>query len=213
MLLASNPKLRLNVNVGGEKSAGVFSYIYIKQYQKVIKIIMKKILIPFVAFAAFLMVSCSNNSGEKAISLSEEAVAKIEEAKSAEEIKKIYDETEAKIDELYEGKDLTDTEKDKIEKAWDDFAAAYEKKAVEFNPGDKAISLIKDYTIKMEKAESVEEIEKLGEEMEKEFSALAEGNEDFVPTEAQEKELGEAMQAFQEAAMKKAAELAGAAAE
>ncbi len=81
------------------------------------------------------------------------------------------------------------------------------------NPGDKAISMIKDYQAKMEKAESVEEIEKLGEEMEKEFSALAEGNEDFKPTEAQEKELGEAMQAFQEAAMKKAAELAGAAAE
>lgn len=77
------------------------------------------------------------------------------------------------------------------------------------NPGDKAISLIKDATAKMEKAESVEEIEKIGNEMEEEFSKLAEENKDYEGTEAQQKEIQEAMAAFQEAAMKKATELAG----
>ncbi len=81
------------------------------------------------------------------------------------------------------------------------------------NPGDKAISMIKDYTAKMEKASSVEEIEKIGKEMQEEFTKLGEGNEDFKPTEAQAEELAKAMTAFEEAATKKATELAGAVAE
>ena len=104
---------------------------------------MKKFLIPVVAFAAFLMVSCSGGSPiDKAIGVIEDATAKVEKAESAEEIEKIGKEVEAKMAELekeykdLDEKDISDADKEKVQKAVGDFAAAAMKKAVELGGSD-----------------------------------------------------------------------------
>ena len=97
--------------------------------------IMKKFLVPVVAFATFLLVACSSATpGEEANKMVEEATEKVENAKDVAELEALGDEFETKFAELKKAnKDYQPTaeEEKKMEEAMKKFQEACQKKAKE----------------------------------------------------------------------------------
>lgn len=102
---------------------------------------MKKVLIPVVAWAAWMMVSCGGGNGaNQALSIIEDATAKIEKAESAadiETISKQFSEDMKQIDNSV-GSQLSEEDKNKILEATRAFTDAAMKKAVELSIAENA---------------------------------------------------------------------------
>jgi len=77
-------------------------------------------------------------------------------------------------------------------------------KAKKEGPVAELRDIVEQYTGKLEKANSAEEIEALGEEMEETMSKMEEKYPDFKPTPEEEKEIKEIMEKGQKVAMEAA---------
>lgn len=67
------------------------------------------------------------------------------------------------------------------------------------NPADKAVKILNDATEQVKKAKSADEIMTISVDAMKKISDLQEANKDFKGTEADEKKVNEAGEAFQKA--------------
>ncbi|MBO4673166.1 MAG: hypothetical protein J5616_02310 [Bacteroidaceae bacterium] len=86
------------------------------------------------------------------------------------------------------------------------FASLFLAACTSNTPVDKAVSLIEEATEKMEKAESLDDLESFSQEFETKFAALEKEAEDYEPTKEEEERVQKALEKFQEVAQKKAEE-------